>query len=186
MRIRVDEIPETGRLLHFHWDESRLRQLQAPDDPLPIGLDRPAQVDLEIYQHPDHIRIHGNIQALLGFSCHRCLESYSRLLDLPVEVFLVKEKKEAESSEEEVELEADDLEYEFFDGEVVDIDLLVASQIFLALPFKALCSEDCKGICPRCGANLNLEACSCPKDQEDSPFAALRAIKQSLPGKANA
>jgi uncharacterized protein len=186
MRIRVDEIPEAGRFLHFHWDESRLRQFQAPDDPLPVGLERPVQVDLEIQPHPDHLRIQGTLQALLRLSCHRCLESYSRLLDLSVDVFLVKEKQAAGSSEEEVELEADDLEYEFFDGEVVEIDLLVAEQIFLALPFKALCSEDCKGICPRCGANLNREACRCPKDQEGSPFAALRAIKQTLPGKAKA
>ena len=77
------------------------------------------------------------------------------------------------------------MDYEFFDGEEIDIDLLVVEQIVLALPFKALCSEECKGICPHCGANLNLEPCQCAGKQADSPFATLQAIKQRLPDKAN-
>ena len=75
----------------------------------------------------------------------------------------------------------EDLAYEFFDGEVIEIDQLVAEQIFLTLPVKVLCSEECKGLCPGCGANLNDEACRCKVDDRKSPFAKLVAIKTGLP-----
>jgi uncharacterized protein len=185
MRIRIDEIPDAGRFLRFHWDESRLRHLLPPDDPMPIALERPVEVDLEIHKRPDHIRVTGKIQAALQIACHRCLEIYSLPLEQQVDAFLVKtERKEA--SEEDLELEAEELEYEFFDGEVIDIDFLVAEQIFLVLPLKALCAEECKGICPRCGANLNVEVCSCPKKEQKSPFAGLRAVKLAVPDRNDA
>ncbi len=70
--------------------------------------------------------------------------------------------------------------YEFFDGEVVEVDQLVAEQIFLALPVKVLCTDNCKGICPGCGANLNEEACRCKAGGRQSPFAKLKLIKTGL------
>jgi uncharacterized protein len=185
MRIRIDEIPDAGRFLCFHWDESRLRHFLPPDDPMPIVLERPVEVDLELHKLPDHIRITGNIQATLQIACHRCLGIYSLPLEQQVDAFLT-EKGKDEASEEDVELDAEELEYEFFDGEVIDIDFLVAEQIFLALPLKALCAEECKGICPRCGANLNVEVCNCPKKEQKSPFAGLRAVKLVVPDRNDA
>jgi uncharacterized protein len=63
---------------------------------------------------------------------------------------------------------------------VIEVDQLVAEQIFLALPVKVLCREDCKGICPGCGANLNEEACLCKAGGTQSPFAKLKLIKTGL------
>jgi len=178
MRIRVDEIPESGRFLHIHWDQDRLSQFLPPDDPFELELLRPVNVDLEISKGADHIRIQGSIKGVLQVACHRCLKPFPLPLDEPVDVFLVEEQKVPE--EEEVELEEEDLEYEFFDGEVIEVDELIAEQIFLALPFKVLCSETCRGLCPRCGANLNDEPCRCERNVEDSPFAGLKAIKDRL------
>jgi uncharacterized protein len=181
MLIRIDEIPDAGRRLHFHWDKERLQRFLTPDDPYAVGLERPVNVDLEIYKRPDHVRIQGNVNAALRLGCHRCLEAFTYALEQVVDTFLIHESKEG--GQEEVELEEQELEYEFFDGEVIDIDQLVAEHIFLALPYKALCSEGCRGICPRCGANLNVEACRCGGEEKPSPFAALAAIKGKLPVK---
>jgi uncharacterized protein len=183
MRIRVDEIPESGRFLHFHWDQDRLGQFLPPDDPFELELLHPVNVDLEINKGADHIRIQGSIKGVLQVACHRCLKPFPMPLDEQVEVFLVEEQKAPE--EEEKELEEEDLEYEFFDGEVIEIDELVAEQIFLALPFKVLCSEGCRGLCPRCGANLNDEPCKCEQKGDNSPFARLKAIKDRLPEAAD-
>ncbi len=180
MRVRVDEIPDSGRFLHFHWDEDRLSQFLPPDDPFEMRLARPVNVDLEIYRRVDHIRIQGAIKGVLQVSCHRCLKPFSWPLDETVDVFLVEERQVPE--DEEMDLDEEELEYEFFDGEIIEIDLLVAEQIFLSLPFKVLCSENCRGLCAGCGANLNDEPCSCEKDRGDSPFAKLRSIEGRLPG----
>ena len=183
MRIRIDEIPDSGRFLHFHWDEERLSQFLPPDDPFELKLKRPVNVDLEIYKRADHIRIQGSIQGLVQVTCHRCLTAVTMPLDEAVDVFLVEEREV--TPEEEVELEAEDLDFEFFDGEVIEVDQLVAEQIFLALPFKILCSENCRGLCPGCGVNLNEESCTCEQSGKDSPFARLQAIREALPGSAD-
>lgn len=183
MRIRVDEIPESGRFLHVHWDQDKLSQFLPPDDPFELELARPVNVDLEINKGADHIRIQGTIKGVLQAACHRCLKPFPLPLDETIDVFLMEEQKAPE--EEEVELEQEDLDYEFFDGEVIEVDQLIAEQIFLALPFKLLCSETCLGLCPRCGANLNDEPCRCEQKREDSPFSGLKMIKDRLPVETN-
>jgi uncharacterized protein len=184
MRVRVDEIPDSGRLLHLHWGEDRFQHFLPPDDPLTIHFQRPVIVDLELENRPDHIRVQGSIRAEFRLVCHRCLESYPWRLEQPVDVILVQPKKSEDQDDQDSDRNEEELDYEFFDGEEIDVDLMIAGQIFLALPLKALCSEECKGICPRCGANLNLEPCRCAGKQVESPFAALQAIKKRLPGKA--
>ena len=64
-----------------------------------------------------------------------------------------------------------------FEGTTVDLSQAIRDALILALPFRFLCKEECKGLCPKCGANLNAGSCSCPKEDDDSnPFAALRMI----------
>jgi len=183
VRIRVDEIPDSGRFLHFHWDEDRLSQFLPPDDPFELRLNHPVNVDLEINKGADHIRVRGSIKGALQVSCHRCLKPFELPIDEEVDIFLLEEQKAPEA--EEVELDEDELEYEFFDGEIIEIDQLVAEQIFIALPFKVLCSEDCRGLCPRCGVNLNDEPCRCEKTNKDSPFARLEKLKEKPPAPEN-
>jgi uncharacterized protein len=184
MRIRVDEIPESGRFVHLHWDHSRFRQFLPEEDPFEFKLIRPLNVDLEIQKRSDHIHVQGRLQGTLQVTCHRCLKAFPWLLDEKVDVFLVQE--DSLEPPEEIELEARDLDYEFFDGIVIEIDQLVAEQIFLALPVKILCSENCRGLCPNCGADLNEEPCRCEKNTGKSPFAGLEAMKARLTGSKEA
>jgi uncharacterized protein len=179
MRLRVDEIPESGRLVHIHWDEDKLGQFIPPDDPFELRLVRPVNVDLEINRRSDHIRVEGAIHGLLRVICHRCLEPFTWHMDEEVDVYLMQEPRV--EPQEEMELEAEDLDCEFFDGEVIEIDQLIAEQIFLSLPFKVLCSEDCLGLCPHCGANLNNGPCTCSTDASNSSFSKLAALKSQLP-----
>lgn len=179
MRIRVDEIPEAGRTLRFHWDEERLRQFLPPDDPFNMHLLHPINVVLTVNRLPDHVRVTGHIEGSLEVTCHRCLRDFSYPLSEEVDIYLVEEAKMPE--DEDMEIEDEELVYEFFDGEVIEVDQLIAEQVFLALPVKVLCSEDCKGLCPRCGANLNEEACRCEANKGGSAFAKLELIKGRLP-----
>lgn len=181
MRIRVDEIPESGRFVHLHWAQDRLSQFLPPDDPFEMKLVRPVNVDLEIQKRSDHIRVTGSIRGLLELACHRCLEPVQHELDEAVDLFLIEEAPSEES--EEADLEVEDLEYEFYDGEAIEVDQLIAEQIFLSLPHKVLCSDQCRGLCPRCGANINTEPCGCDREESLSPFAKLQALRGSLPDK---
>jgi uncharacterized protein len=179
MRIRVDEIPDAGRTLRLHWDQSRLAPYVPENDPFEPKLLRPMHVEMELQKHPDHLRVLGEIKGSLQVSCSRCLSLFEWQLNEPVDIFLVPEGQAPK--EEETELETEDLDYDFFDGEVIEIDQLIAEQIFLALPFKVLCQEACRGLCPRCGVNLNEEPCKCAGGGEKSPFTALLKLKERLP-----
>ena len=179
MRVRVDEIPESGRFIHYHLTRERFNELFTGEEQPPFTLESPLNVDLEIIRHPDHIRVEGTLRAGLDMTCGRCLTRYPWVLDEKVEVFLF--EKVSAPHEEEVELEDEELDYEFFDGEVIDVDQLVAEQIFLAVPLKSLCTEDCKGICSRCGANLNEGECECGDQSGNNPFTVLADLKRKLP-----
>ena len=112
------------------------------------------------------------IEAEAAFSlqmpCDRCLEevtvpfSYtvSRMADFN------EEKADTEESEEQV----------YIEGYTLDVDTLVRDELFVHLPMKVLCSEDCRGICNRCGANLNHGVCGCDVTELDPRMAVIRDI----------
>lgn len=180
MRVRVDEIPDSGRTLSFRWGQELLDRFVPADDPFHPKLPEPVQVVLFLDKRTDHVRITGTIQGALEVGCHRCLRPFSLPVDEKVDIYLVIEERM--EREDEKELEADELLYDFFDGEVIEVDELVAEQIFLGLPVKVLCSEDCRGLCPGCGANLNEEACRCKAERTSrSPFAKLEVLKKKQP-----
>jgi uncharacterized protein len=56
----------------------------------------------------------------------------------------------------------------------------VREQVLLAVPLKVICREDCKGLCPHCGANQNLERCSCSEPLEYPRWTALKDIRSKL------
>ena len=65
-----------------------------------------------------------------------------------------------------------------FEGDSIDLDELVREQILLALPTRHLCREDCKGLCQKCGADLNAGDCSCEQGETDPRWAALADFKR--------
>ena len=76
-----------------------------------------------------------------------------------------------------VELEEEDLTFSVFDGEVIDIDELVREQVILAIPVRVLCREDCRGLCPTCGADRNFKECGCESAETDPRWAALKNLR---------
>lgn len=96
-------------------------------------------------------------------SCDRCLKEVPYEIDLDITQTIV---KEAQS-----ELGYDD--YIVVDGTVLDLTRLALDDVLLSLPTKSVCSEDCKGICPRCGINLNKGSCDCGKPEIDPRLAVL-------------
>jgi len=103
-----------------------------------------------------------SVSTRLMYICSRCLESFEVDLDLMVDEKVSKDEQEGENV---VTLE---------EGDVLDIRDVVMNNIYLALPLKALCKVDCKGLCQDCGKNLNEGQCSCTHEEVDPRLSALK------------
>jgi uncharacterized protein len=80
--------------------------------------------------------------------------------------------------EAERELGDEDFGAAYYSGDEIDLQQLIQERIYLALSMKPLCSEDCKGLCPVCGTNLNRGTCACDTHWEDPRLTALKALKK--------
>ena len=114
----------------------------------------------------------GEVSAQAKTACARCLDEVELDLEAPIEAYFVLPGKDEPLSEDE-EVEYDQL----IDKNKVDLTALFQGALALALPLVVLCSEDCAGLCPQCGTNLNHETCNCAAQQEidpQNPFAVLK------------
>lgn len=82
----------------------------------------------------------------------------------------------AAAAEEEVELAARDLDVVFYDDFTVPLDPLIEEQLQLEIPIKALCRDDCRGLCPMCGTDRNVASCACTPPPDDR-WSALKALQ---------
>ena len=109
----------------------------------------------------------GDLTATIHGTCDRCASPFDREIHFPINVVLVTELADEENEDEWVFP---------LEGDSADLDDIVRTVFVLNLDSKLLCKEDCKGICQRCGKNLNDGACSCQRELE--PRCA--ALKQLL------
>lgn len=114
--------------------------------------------------------------------CDRCLGPVREEISAPLELLIYTHEQAPEA--EEQQLEEKDMSVVHLDGDELDTEPLLLEQLQLNVPMKPLCGADCAGLCPTCGANLNDEACSCERTEVDPRWAALAALKGSLPDDA--
>lgn len=121
------------------------------------------------------IDVEGNISANIEIECSRCLTPTKSTLEFSFKVAYITE--EYYTKEKEKELHGDDLGIAIYDGEKIDLTELATEQILLNLPTQTFCQENCQGLCPKCGANLNEKACSCETKEIDPRWSALKNLK---------
>ena len=121
----------------------------------------------------------GKVSGKVALNCSRCLAPVTHFLNQRFNIRFSEEIPRDLDPEEDADLEitADQIGLLFFKGEVVDLHDAIQEQVVLALPFKPLCSIDCKGLCPKCGADLNHETCNCADSGGGSPFDVLKNLK---------
>lgn len=107
------------------------------------------------------VSLHYTVAFSLCENCDRCLEPFMRDMQYSFEHVLV------------ASLEDDEDDFLLVEDMELDVDELVRSDIILQLPAKMLCSEDCKGLCPRCGKNWNHGSCDCKEPKGDPRFRVL-------------
>jgi uncharacterized protein len=110
--------------------------------------------------------VRGIVGSQLGLECVRCLESFV----LPITLGLEEIFGLAGAGPRP------DISYAVSDNGWLDLAPLLREQAWLAIPMKPLCRPDCKGLCPQCGANLNVESCACESARVDPRLAKLKEL----------
>jgi uncharacterized protein len=118
--------------------------------------------------------VSGRLEARLQVECDRCL----RAVEIPVASRFKLEYVTAADyqAQRDDQLSEEDLDLSIFDGEAIDIDELVKEELLLAVPDHVLCNDNCKGICPVCGADRNLVDCKCGTAEVDPRWAGLKEL----------
>lgn len=94
------------------------------------------------------------------FPCDRCLQDV-------VKEFNSELSRKIDMNESEVQKFEDIDEIPYMDGNELDVERLVYNELLVNLPMKVLCNDNCKGICNRCGVNLNHDTCDCDSSDID-------------------
>lgn len=124
------------------------------------------------------IRVVGSFVAEVGVRCARCLDPVSNSL---AESFdLLYRPQGIDARGEDASIGPSETEIGYYQGEGLHLEDVLKEQLLLALPAKQICSPECKGLCPHCGCNLNLETCNCAVSIADPRWGALEEIRKKL------
>jgi uncharacterized protein len=120
------------------------------------------------------IRVKGHLATEMEIACDRCLEPANFPIDADFDLIY---RPEAASPEgDEVAIGGKEVEIGFYRDPGLELADVVREQVLLLLPMQRVCSENCKGICPVCGQNRNLAACSCRQELSDDRWSGLRNL----------
>jgi uncharacterized protein len=122
------------------------------------------------------IRITGSLQTKVDLICARCLETVGEEIHRAFDLFYRPIKSITPA--EEFHLNLEDTEIGFFEGDGLFLADVLSEQVNLAIPMKAICRSDCRGLCQHCGANLNHEECRCEQQAVDPRLAPLARLRQ--------
>ena len=135
----------------------------------------PVALAFDIFKDKAQFRLVGRVQTVLELPCGRCLESFTWPVDATFDLRYQPHADNAGDGEREIE--EDDLATAFYEDQTIDLGQLTREQFYLSLPLKPLCREDCRGLCPVCGTNLNRDSCDCKREWEDPRLAVLKTLK---------
>jgi len=134
MEVEISRLPREGVRLRSG-EPASIIDIEGDD----AVFDEPIDVDVFARLTGDTLLVKGTINARPRLRCSRCLEYYEPPLRRPDYMFTITVR----------------------DGDIIDLTESIREDIIIAFPLKPLCSEDCKGLCPECGGNLNKGPCGC-------------------------
>jgi len=173
VRIIVEELPAAGR----RWEGQVNVELAADQDADGLAVREPVRYELAVSRRGSTVSVEGHIEARVEAACSRCGHRFEIPIDRDFKsMFVTAETRETDRA---AELDADDLDLDYYQGGVIDGLQILVEEILLEVPMKTLCAEDCKGLCATCGANLNRTDCDCDADV-DPRWASLKGLRDQL------
>ena len=168
MQINLSELFSSDGKEKTYTQDIEMTRFQAPDGVYEIVEKEPVRLTVR-HVGNRKLEMSGEIRLSLEIPCDRCLEEVA--VEIP---YHIEKKLDMKLTEEERINELDESSY--LTGMDLDVDRLVYLEVLMGWPLKILCKEDCKGICSRCGKNLNEGPCGCAEEPKDPRMAAISDI----------
>ena len=124
------------------------------------------------------IRVVGELSTRMEVPCARCLEPVARNIERHFD--LLYRPQGTDAGREEISVTTAEAEIGYYTGDGLLLEDVLREQVLLAVPLKIVCREECKGLCPHCGRNLNQGSCDCREQVSDPRWDALRGLRDKL------
>lgn len=187
MKLLVDRLDETPSAFAFEVSAPWLVERLGPAAQEGVGFEPGGRVEGSVHRMGADLHIEGVLELDLELTCSRCLARYRapvrerfRLVLEPAGSRVPADPEGAATLAQEGMVLGDELETGWFRGHEIHLDRFIGDLAALALPVQPVCREECRGLCPRCGVDRNVESCDCTEARGASPFAVLASLRGSL------
>ncbi|MCL2547888.1 MAG: DUF177 domain-containing protein [Symbiobacteriaceae bacterium] len=175
MLITIIEVKrQVGSSQEHSWQETDqslgLHQCELQED---VWLASPAEVSMTVRNGGDRLLFDGTVSARLRLVCGRCLAEFTQDVSYEITEQLLFSRYNTKASSRGDGEEDENSEIEVLEGDTVDVTEMAVDALLSGLPMKPLCREDCLGLCPVCGQDLNQGSCDCDESEVDPRLAAL-------------
>lgn len=170
MKIEVAELKlKRGSCVKFDFTET-WPELEVGGESIP--LTEPVNVEGEITNTGKFLSLKGKASTTFQLSCSRCLETFACSVEVPLrEEYCTESVYASLPPDDELRDEA-----RIYEGDSIDVTAAVEQALILALPMKGVCHDECQGLCPYCGQNLNDHQCDCREREIDPRLAVLAKL----------
>ncbi|MGO9612171.1 MAG: YceD family protein [Dissulfurispiraceae bacterium] len=164
MKIVVSDIPEEGVKV----------EIQEHSPIASVKMLSPLHAVMSVDKQNTQVLIKGVVTGDVELECSRCLKEFG--MNIKSEMDVVYHPIEEIGKDDHHELKDAELDAGFYRNDVIDTDDLFVEQLLLGIPMKPLCSSQCKGLCPKCGIDLNVRQCGCELKEIHPQFEMLKEL----------
>lgn len=161
MKVLLADIPDEGLVVD-------VREKPEGDD---VPLVSPLEAHLELKKAGEEVFVQGVLRADVDLVCSRCLKNIRKSLEIPLNASF---HPMPQLGTERHELKKDEMDLDFYKGDEIDLGDLLKEQVLLHMEIKPLCDENCRGLCPQCGKDLNTGECLCTGRATDPRLEVLK------------
>ena len=179
MRVHLDEIKEKPAKLWYEVNPDQFPALAEINAKGECDFISSLIFDLTVSLSGKMVMVEGRFHTRVILTCSRCLAAFESPLETRFFLTFTPQSTDAPAfgAQDDIELESEDIGLISFVGEEIDLKEALQEEVVMALPMQPLCKPDCKGLCTRCGADLNEGECGCNQKVINPQFAALQGLK---------
>ncbi len=176
LKIKVADIPAEGQKLVRELTQQEVNARLKSSASETLILVSPVRINVKLERTGQRVLAKGLISTKFRLTCSRCLNEF----DQPIAESLFMVFSPLMQAEETTEENTGRMNEEYYKGEEIDIWPVIKENLFLSIPIKPVCRDNCRGLCPKCGQNLNSGECGCSKAVGQPVLTNLKQIRYTL------